>query len=308
MKSQDEQPYHHPPPKLKTPFFSCSFFRHCTQSSLSPTAATSPPPPPPPPQPLFSKPDQSSSSSSSSSTNSHSFTQWRFPSPIHHHQHSPPPPPPHPSHDLPNLFHAAELHLATASPSDHLAALHLLERSLVPDPPSDPLCPPQLMHFLLATLKNKAPPAAKSATKILLALCLAQGNRHVAVQAGAVGAVVEVAMELEPAAAERGLAALELMCTVSEGAAELRAHALAVPVMVCMMGKLGGRGKEYAISALAVVYMTGGGGSEDQAPPEEVARAVVLALQDDCTERGRRKGRQLLKALEDYGRISGRFN
>ncbi|XP_065850066.1 uncharacterized protein [Euphorbia lathyris] len=303
MKTQ-----HHPPPKLKTqprPFFSCSFFRHCTQSSLSPTAT---PPPPPltvlPPQPLFSKPE--SSSSSSSSTNSHSFTQWRFPSPIHQHSISPSPSPPIHSDQLQQLFHATELHLATGSQSDKLAALHLLERSLVPNPPSDPLCPPQLMHWLVASLKNKA--GAKAATKILLAMCLAEGNRHVAVEAGAVGAVVEVAMELDAPAAERALAALELMCTVPEGAAELRVHALVVPVMVCMMGKLGGRGKEYAISALGVVYSGGGGGSEEQAPPEEVARAVVLALQEDCTERGGRKGRQLLKALEDYGRVDLRHD
>lgn len=159
------------------------------------------------------------------------------------------------------------------------------------------------MDLIVANLKNKA--GAKSAAKILLALCLAEGNRHVAVEAGAVGAVVEVAMELEAAAAERALAALELACTVPEGAAELRAHALAVPVMVCMMGKMGGRGKEYAMSALAVVY-GGGGGSDEQvqhAPPEEVARAVELALQEDCTARARRKGGQLLKALEEYGRL-----
>lgn len=120
-----------------------------------------------------------------------------------------------------------------------------------------------------------------------------------AVEAGAVGAVVEIAAELDDAAAERALAALELMCTVAEGAAELRAHALAVPVMVAMMGRMAARAKEYAISVLAVIY--GGGALEDQgAPPvEEVARAVALALQGNCSARGRRKGAQLLKVLQE---------
>ncbi|KAB5553238.1 hypothetical protein DKX38_010549 [Salix brachista] len=209
------------------------------------------------------------------------------------------------SNDLKELLHLAELQLTTGSETEQLSALYLLERSLVPDPPSDPVSSPELMRGVVANLKNKA--GVKPATKILLALCLAEANRHVAVEAGAVGTVVEVAMELDGASAERALAALELTCTVSGGAAELRAHALAVPVMVTMMGKMVGRGKEYAISALAVIYGSGGVGSDEEqtlhAPPEEVARAVTLALQGDCTARGRRKGAQLLKALQEYGRI-----
>uniref|UniRef100_A0A2P2P215 U-box domain-containing protein n=1 Tax=Rhizophora mucronata TaxID=61149 RepID=A0A2P2P215_RHIMU len=158
------------------------------------------------------------------------------------------------------------------------------------------------MRVVVANLKNQA--ASKPATKILLALCLAEANRRVAVEAGAVGTFVEVATELEEAAAERALAALELTCTVPEGAAELRAHALAVPVMVSMMGKMAGRGREYAISALTIIYGNCGSGEQVQhAPPEEVARAVVLALQGDCPDRGKRKGSQLLKALQEYGRL-----
>lgn len=156
------------------------------------------------------------------------------------------------------------------------------------------------MRGLVRNLKNKA--GAKPATKVLLALCLAEANRHVAVEAGAASAVVETVLELEAAAAERALAALELMCTVAEGAAEVRAHAMAVPVMVMMMGRTSARGKEYAIGVLAVIY---GGALEDEpaeaaaaAPAEEVARAVELALKGDCSGRGRRKGAQLLKALQ----------
>ncbi|KAK7351478.1 hypothetical protein VNO77_10975 [Canavalia gladiata] len=280
----------HHQPKLKTQLFSCGFFRHCAQTVLSPTGAT----PPLPPTPPRLKPDQceSSTSSSSSTTTSQSFTQWRF---------SPPTPntniiktnttntktnTPHPEIlNLQELFHISDLQLTT----DPTTALHLLERSLVPNPPQDqPPCPPNLIRALLRNLTH--------ATKILFALCLSDTNRRVAVEAGAVGAVVEVAPELDGAPAERALAALELMCTVAEGAEEVRAHALAVPVMVTMMGKTGARGKEYAIGVLAVIY---GGSVAEQvtAPPEEVARAVELALQGECSARGRRKGTQLLKTL-----------
>lgn len=132
-------------------------------------------------------------------------------------------------------------------------------------------------------------------------MSLAEPNRLGAVEAGAVGAIVEAVAGMEVAAAERALAALELLCTVEEGAAALRAHALAVPALVEAMGKMGGRGKECAISVMAAVFGGNGGGGEG--PPAAVAQAVVLALQGECSARGRRKGAQLLKALKENGRL-----
>nr|GMD93632.1 nuclear pore complex protein NUP205 [Ipomoea batatas] len=134
------------------------------------------------------------------------------------------------------------------------------------------------MREVVGCLKDRV--SAKPASKVLLALCLAERNRRVAVEVGAVGMVVEALSDLEGPVAERALAALELLCTVEEGAAEVRSHALAVLMMVEVMGRMEGRGKEYAISVLSVIY---GSGSPDHgaaiAPPEEVARAVMLALQ-----------------------------
>ncbi|CAL5205202.1 unnamed protein product [Lathyrus oleraceus] len=296
----------HQPKQLKTQLFSCGFFRQCGQTVLSPTATGTtpqPPPPPPPPLPLThthtSTTCESSTSSSSNSATSQSFTQWRFSLPTPTPPPTPNTPPPTTTHhhlpflstipNLQELFHVSDLQLTT----DLNAALHLLERSLVPNPPQDqPPCPPNLMRALIHNLRESKP-----ATKILFALCLSEANRRVAVEAGAVGAVVESAPELDGPPAERALAALELMCTVPEGAEEVRAHALAVPVMVTVMGKTGARGKEYAIGVLAVIY---GGDMADQqtAPPEEVARAVELALQGECSARGKRKGGQLLKTLQ----------
>ncbi|KAF5200771.1 Ring-type e3 ubiquitin transferase [Thalictrum thalictroides] len=205
---------------------------------------------------------------------------------------------------LSELFHVAELQLSnTESYNSKISAIHLLERSLVPNPSNgseNPTCPLPVMKGLVSLIKDIA--GAKPATKVLLALCLAETNRHVAVEARAVNEVVEALAELEGAAAERALAALELLCTIPEGAAEVRDHALGVPMMVQMMGKMNGRGKECAISVLSVIFGGGPGSREGVEPPDEVARAVVLALQGDCSARGRRKGAQLLKNLEN-GRL-----
>ncbi|ESQ41115.1 hypothetical protein EUTSA_v10014169mg [Eutrema salsugineum] len=304
MMKSNQKPKPHAPPR---PLFSCGFFRRCTQSVLSPTS--------PHQQPRRKPTTTSSSSSSSSTSTSQSFTQWRFP---HHLDQTPstvtpPPPPPLPPSPPPLLvtttlqetFQIAELHLTSVSESDKLLALQLLERVVVPDPPSDPTCPPGLMRGLVSCLRSNKIVTAKYVTKILLALCLAEGNRHVAVEAGAARAVVETAAGLEISAVERALAALELMCTTAEGAAEVRAHAMTVPAMVAVMARLAGRGREYAISILTVVYGRGGVSGEEiaVAPAEEVARAVSLALEGECTARGRRKGAHLLKTLEEYGRL-----
>lgn len=128
-------------------------------------------------------------------------------------------------------------------------------------------------------------------------------------EAGAVGAVVEGAVEMAEegaAGAERALAALELMCTVREGADEVRGHALAVPAMVGVMGRVEGRGREHAMGVLAVAFGGGSAGRKDRVAAaagtvlaEEVAKAVELALKGECSERGRRKGKQLLKLLRE---------
>ncbi|KAL0784266.1 hypothetical protein Bca101_000511 [Brassica carinata] len=204
------------------------------------------------------------------SSTSQSFTQWRF---LHHLDQTPstvtPPPPPPPlpiTTILEETFQTTELHLTSVSESDKLLALQLLERVIVPDPPSDPTCPPGLMRGLVSCLRSNNIVTAKHVTKILLALCLAEGNRHVAVEAGPAQAVVETAAGLDITALERALAALELMCTTAEGAAEVRGHAMTVPAIK------GVSGEEIAV-----------------APAEEVARAVALALEGVYSERKKKK-------------------
>ncbi|RWR82881.1 U-box domain-containing protein 26 [Cinnamomum micranthum f. kanehirae] len=328
-------------PKLKStprPLFSCGFFGHCTQSVVSPTTPHNPslhlPPPPPsapeslpphPPPPASDPtlPPSSSSSSSSSSSTSQSFTQWRFPiqKPPFSHDLPPesvseteqtpepasepnppiPPPPPMSSSNMAELFHVAELQLTSGVDDARISTLQLLEKKLVPNPLPEgggsAACPTAVMVGVVGCLNDAS--MAKAATKVLLALCLAEENRRVAVEAGAVAEVVETLAGLEGTAVERALAALELLCTLPEGAAELRSHALSVPVLVEMVAKTAGRGKECAISVLAAMFGCG----EGEPPPPVVAQAVLLALQGECSARGRRKGTQLLKALEENGRL-----
>ncbi|XP_075516213.1 uncharacterized protein LOC142551057 [Primulina tabacum] len=301
----------------RTQLFSCGFFRQCTQTVLSPTTTSTPPPLPqaPAPPPAHSQPE---SSSSSSSNTSQSFTQWKFPlsnSPIGHNSYSHPKPNPEPNPrrdisvpppilhaNLEELFHTAELHFSSGSDYDRVGVIQLLERSLVPDPRAaveGGACPVAVVRGVVECLREGV--ARKPSSKVLLALCLVEENRSVAVEAGAVTAVVEALADAEISLAERSLAVLELLCTTAEGAEEVRAHVLAVPMMVEVMGRMEGRGKEHALSVLAVIY---GVLCDDAtvAPPEEVARAVMLALQGDCSARGRRKGAQLLRILQENGR------
>lgn len=196
----------------------------------------------------------------------------------------------------------AELQLSSGDESDRIKAIYMLQHSLVNTRAAvdggSCVCPPAVMRGVLSCLKNKE--LAKPATKVLLALCLKECDRRVAVEEGAVGKVVEALVDLDGGAvAERALAALELLCTVAEGAAELRAHALVGPMMVEVMRRMETtRGRENAIGILAVIY-SGGGDAVGFAPQEEVARVVMLAMQGDCSARGKRKGAQLLKVLQE---------
>ena len=87
----------------------------------------------------------------------------------------------------------------------------------------------------------------------------------------------------------------------------MRREALAAPVLARAVEGMAGRGRECAIGVLAAIYgSVGGGGEEDGAaspPPPEVVKAVVAAMQGECSARGRRKGAQLLRALQEAGRL-----
>lgn len=111
---------------------------------------------------------------------------------------------------------------------------------------------------------------------------------------------MEVVYSGSTTASERSLAAMELMCsTVAEAAEEVRViegERGALSKAVCRMR---GRGRECALGLLSSVY----GGQWAVETPEAVIAAVVTAMQGDCSSRGRRKGEQLLKGLQEIGRL-----
>lgn len=145
---------------------------------------------------------------------------------------------------------------------------------------------------------------ARPAAKVLLAMVLVEANRRTAIEAEAVAAAVEAVVSSAGGAkgastAERALAALELICTVEEGLTEVRKHALSAPAMASAVESMQGRGKECAIGVLSSVYA----GDQAKDAPDEVVRAVMVAMQGECSARGRRKGAMLLRALQECGRL-----
>ncbi|KAM0841835.1 hypothetical protein ACQ4PT_058756 [Festuca glaucescens] len=241
----------------------------------------------------------SSSSSSSSSSASQSFTQWRLP--VHH--------PPHASASAASgkvpvgaehaLMMSAEEKFAAG---EVVAALRAVEREMEVAA-SAKAVPPGVVAGVVAAVREQA--TARLAAKVLLVVLLEEGNREAALDAGAASAAVEAVAASGPAGAtaERALASLELLCTAAGGAAAVRREALAAPVLARAVEGMSGRGRECAIGVLAAIYGAGSGGLEEGAspPPPEVVKAVVGAMQGECSARGRRKGAQLLRALQENG-------
>jgi hypothetical protein len=183
-----------------------------------------------------------------------------------------------------------------------VAALRTVEREM--EAAARPV-PAGVVAGVVAAVRE--PATARLAAKVLLVVLLEEGNRETAVEAGAASAAVEAVAASGPAGAtaERALAALELLCTAPGGAPAVRREALAAPVLARAVEGMAGRGRECAIGVLAAIY--GGAGGEDGAssspPPPEVVKAVVAAMQGECSARGRRKGAQLLRALQEGGRL-----
>ncbi|KAM0880949.1 hypothetical protein ACQ4PT_033231 [Festuca glaucescens] len=238
----------------------------------------------------------SSSSSSSSSSASQSFTQWRLP--VHH--------PPHASASAAGKVPVGAEHVLMTSAEEKfaagevVAALRAVEREMEVAA-STKAVPAGVVAGVVAAVRE--PATARLAAKVLLVVLLEEGNREAALDAGAASAAVEAVAASGPAGAtaERALASLELLCTAAGGAAAVRREALAAPVLARAVEGMSGRGRECAIGVLAAIY--GGSGVEEGAspPPPEVVKAVVGAMQGECSARGRRKGAQLLRALQENG-------
>nr|DAD21512.1 TPA_asm: hypothetical protein HUJ06_022975 [Nelumbo nucifera] len=142
------------------------------------------------------------------------------------------------------------------------------------------------------------PRALKVGIKALFALCLVKQNRHMAVSAGAVEALIDKLADFEKCDAERALATVELLCRIPAGRSAFAEHALTVPLLVKIILKISDRATEYATGALVSLCS-----ASEQLQRDAVAAGVVtqllLLVQSDCTERAKRKAQLLLKLLRD---------
>ncbi|RAL39671.1 hypothetical protein DM860_003204 [Cuscuta australis] len=138
--------------------------------------------------------------------------------------------------------------------------------------------------------------ASKIGVKALLALCLTKQHRHKAVSAGAVDALVDRLPDFDERDAERALATVELLCRIPSGIAAFAVHAMTVPLLVKSILRISDRATEHAAGALLSIC------SDSEAAQREAVSAGVLTqllllVQSDCTERGKRKAQMLLKLL-----------
>eukprot|EP01018_Ginkgo_biloba_P002310 Gb_31380 [translate_table: standard] len=205
--------------------------------------------------------------------------------------------------DEQKVLDLAEFYLNSRGPGLRLNALLLLEKALVWETAGGHMgasvSSRGVMEGLVRFVREQENLVAlKSAIKTLLALCLAEQNRAEAVKAGAVDALLEILPNLKDVSAERALATLDLLCTVSEGQCAVRDHALAIPLLLDMILKVSDRGTEYAASTLCAIC-----GSEGALDAQETAlqagalTQLLLLLQSDCTSRAKRKALHLLKVL-----------
>lgn len=88
--------------------------------------------------------------------------------------------------------------------------------------------------------------SSAASAALLLFVCLEEGNRETAVEAGAASAAVEAVAASGPVGptAERALAALELLCTAPSGAVAVQREALAAPVLAHAVEGMSDRGRE----------------------------------------------------------------
>lgn len=142
------------------------------------------------------------------------------------------------------------------------------------------------------------PRAIMIGIKALFALCLAKETRHKAVIAGAPEILIDRLADLEKGDAERALATIELLCRIPAGCSAFALHALTVPLLVKIILKRSDRATEHAAGALLSLCS-----ESEQSRREAVAARVLtqllLVVQSECTERGKRKAKLLLKLLRD---------
>lgn len=169
-----------------------------------------------------------------------------------------------------------------------------------------------VIQGLVSLLKEEylriRPKAIQASLKCLLALCsLPRRNRIAAVEAGAVGALVELLPNITAANwskcyTEHALALLEILASCAEGCEEMRRHQLAIPVIVERMVGISSMATEHAVLTLWAVLSLSSDVSRASLHTALQAGAftkILLLLQSQCTMRTKAKAAELLKLLDE---------
>ncbi|OVA18338.1 Armadillo [Macleaya cordata] len=138
----------------------------------------------------------------------------------------------------------------------------------------------------------------KDAATALFNLCIYQGNKGRAVRAGLVPTLMRLLTEPGGGMVDEALAILAILSSHSEGKAAIGA-AEAMPVLVEVIRSGSPRNRENAAAVL--VHMCSGDQQQYLAEAQELGiMAPLLDLVQNGTDRGKRKGRQLLERMNRF--------
>ncbi|KAJ7525649.1 hypothetical protein O6H91_17G060700 [Diphasiastrum complanatum] len=155
---------------------------------------------------------------------------------------------------------------------------------------------PGLLQGLVRLLKEDlSPRAVKALVKMLRFICSLRGNREKAVEAGTIGALVDLLATATISVMENILATIELLCTTPEGQSNACMYALTVPVVVKLVLGFSKQCTEHAIGILLLICQSGPVEVLQVVYQAGARRQLLLLLQSDCTASAKRKALDLLK-------------
>ncbi|XP_050368527.1 U-box domain-containing protein 13 [Argentina anserina] len=150
---------------------------------------------------------------------------------------------------------------------------------------------------LVTLLSEGTQRGKKDAATALFNLCIYQGNKGKAVRAGVVSTLMELLTETGGGMVDEALAILAILSSHPEGKAAIGA-AEAVPVLVEVIGNGSPRNRENA--AAVMVHLCSGDPQHLVDAQELGVMSSLLDLQQNGTDRGKRKATQLLERMNRF--------
>ncbi|GLJ21388.1 hypothetical protein SUGI_0393770 [Cryptomeria japonica] len=121
------------------------------------------------------------------------------------------------------------------------------------------------------------------------------------IKGGAIPLVLESLAEADKRIYERGLAAMDLLCSCSEGRAAAYEHALTVPLVVKKILRVSTLATDFAISILWTLCRHSSNGSAMlDALQSGAFQKILVVIQLGCSEKTRMRATQLLKLFSHY--------